>query len=149
MVSGLAALIWTETPTATSDQVWASIRDGAEDLGSPGRDDLFGWGRIDAERSLHAASAVSAAGALPPPVGLPLEPASARVAYRPGEVIVSVCGGAAASDLGLAVLEAGPRAGVYLVRVPVGEEVASALALQKLDWVAYAHPNHILSVADR
>ena len=47
-VSGLAALIWSVNPNLTHDQVEAIIESTAVDLGEPGRDDYFGWGRIDA-----------------------------------------------------------------------------------------------------
>jgi subtilisin family serine protease len=152
MVSGLAALVWTRYPSATAGQVWAAIRDGADDLGSPGRDDLYGWGRINAERSLQVVHIATAAENARLPLALPSTPTSARskpAAYRPGEVIVSLRSGPAAMGGELSVLEAGPSAGVYLVRVPAGEEVASAVALRGLSEVVYAHPNYVLSVADR
>jgi subtilisin family serine protease len=47
-VSGLAALIWSLNPNLTNDQVEEIIESTAVDLGEPGRDDYFGWGRIDA-----------------------------------------------------------------------------------------------------
>jgi hypothetical protein len=56
-VAALAALIRSVHPTETVDQVETTILSTAQDLGAPGRDDLFGAGRI------NAAAAVS----LPPP----------------------------------------------------------------------------------
>ena len=47
-VSGLAALIWSVNPHLTHDQVEGIITSTAVDMGEPGRDDYFGWGRIDA-----------------------------------------------------------------------------------------------------
>ncbi len=47
-VSGLAALIWSVNPHLTHDQVEGIIESTAVDLGEPGRDDYFGYGRIDA-----------------------------------------------------------------------------------------------------
>jgi len=47
-VSGLAALIWSVNPHLTNVQVTGIITSTAVDLGEPGRDDYFGWGRIDA-----------------------------------------------------------------------------------------------------
>lgn len=47
-VSGLVALIWSVNPSLTHDQVEAIITSTAVDLGEPGRDDYFGYGRIDA-----------------------------------------------------------------------------------------------------
>ncbi len=47
-VSGLAALIWSVNPNLTHDQVEVIIESTAVDLGDPGLDEYFGWGRIDA-----------------------------------------------------------------------------------------------------
>ena len=53
-VSGLAALIWSVNPNLTNDQVEEIIKSTAVDLGEPGRDDYFGWGRIDAAAAVMA-----------------------------------------------------------------------------------------------
>jgi subtilisin family serine protease len=50
-VAGLAALLWSARPTLTAAEVRALIEQGAQDLGTPGRDDFYGVGRIDAEGS--------------------------------------------------------------------------------------------------
>jgi subtilisin family serine protease len=47
-VAGLAALVWSRHPEWTHDQVAWAIESTALDRGAAGRDDLFGWGRIDA-----------------------------------------------------------------------------------------------------
>ena len=46
-VSGLAALIWSVNPNLTHDQVEGIITSTAVDLGEPGWDEYFGYGRID------------------------------------------------------------------------------------------------------
>ena len=51
-VSGLAALIWSVNPTLTNDEVADIIESTAVDLGEPGRDDNFGYGRIDASAAV-------------------------------------------------------------------------------------------------
>ncbi|MBM4464475.1 MAG: hypothetical protein FJ014_02715 [Chloroflexi bacterium] len=53
-VSGLAALIWSVNPTLTPDKVEEIIKSTAVDLGEPGRDDYFGYGRIDAAAAVRA-----------------------------------------------------------------------------------------------
>jgi subtilisin family serine protease len=53
-VSGLAALIWSVNPNLTPDQVEGIIKSTAVDLGEPGRDDYFGYGRIDASVAVRA-----------------------------------------------------------------------------------------------
>ena len=47
-VSGLGALLLATHPTFTSEQVRQALRVSATDLGAPGRDPTFGYGRIDA-----------------------------------------------------------------------------------------------------
>jgi len=61
-VSGLAALIWSMNPALTPDEVQDLIEQTADDLGPAGKDDDYGWGRINA----HAALATLAP--LNPPV---------------------------------------------------------------------------------
>lgn len=51
-VAGLAALIYAERPIFGPDQVAQLLTETAQDLGSPGKDEYTGWGRIDAYRAL-------------------------------------------------------------------------------------------------
>lgn len=51
-VAGLAALMLAKRPNLTFTQVRDLIRSTAVDLGDPGRDDVFGYGRIDAAAAL-------------------------------------------------------------------------------------------------
>jgi subtilisin family serine protease len=51
-VSGLAALIASIKPNLTTLGIRQAIRSGSDDLGDPGRDDFFGYGRIDAYQTL-------------------------------------------------------------------------------------------------
>jgi len=55
-VSGLAALLWSFDHSLTADRVRAVIQSTADDLGTPGRDDYFGYGRINAARALESIS---------------------------------------------------------------------------------------------
>lgn len=56
LVSAMLALIWSANPTLSPDQAEQALFSSAVDLGTAGRDDSYGWGRID------AASAVAVAG---------------------------------------------------------------------------------------
>ncbi len=59
LVSGLAALIWSTTPSATADEIATVITHTAVDNNAaliPGWDEYTGWGRIDAERALALAT---------------------------------------------------------------------------------------------
>jgi thermitase len=57
-VSGLAALLWSVVPSLTVDQVESTVESTADDLvdypGAPGKDDYFGYGRINAGRALSS-----------------------------------------------------------------------------------------------
>ncbi len=61
-VAGLVALMMSLDPTLTPIQVRDLLRDNAVDLGTPGFDQYFGYGRIDALATL------SAMGGGPPPL---------------------------------------------------------------------------------
>jgi subtilisin family serine protease len=54
-VAGLASLIWSVNPTYQADLVEILMRWTAVDLGVPGWDMYFGYGRIDASRALREA----------------------------------------------------------------------------------------------
>ncbi|HLD79059.1 MAG: hypothetical protein A2822_04440 [Candidatus Staskawiczbacteria bacterium RIFCSPHIGHO2_01_FULL_41_41] len=48
-VSGVAALAWEANPLLTNAEVRALLQSTADDLGAVGKDDLFGYGLVDAE----------------------------------------------------------------------------------------------------
>jgi parallel beta-helix repeat protein len=52
-VAGVAALIWSQYPNWTRDQVRTQLRYTADDLGYPGFDVNYGYGRINARRSVE------------------------------------------------------------------------------------------------
>ncbi|MEJ2209656.1 MAG: S8 family peptidase [Anaerolineae bacterium] len=64
-VAGLAALIWSLDPTLTPDQVQQTIQDTAVDLGPPGWDANYGWGRIDVQAALLSRAVTSTPSLLP------------------------------------------------------------------------------------
>jgi hypothetical protein len=64
MAAGVAAMIRAANPTMPPDRVAEVLIASADDLGSPGRDDLFGGGRVNAARGVAMALADSIA--LPP-----------------------------------------------------------------------------------
>ena len=45
--AGVAAVIWQENPSFTAAEVRARLRRAVDDLGAPGRDSLFGFGRVN------------------------------------------------------------------------------------------------------
>lgn len=53
-VSGLAALVWSVKPDLTNDEVARVITETVRDLGTPGWDEFYGWGRIDAYQAISS-----------------------------------------------------------------------------------------------
>jgi subtilisin family serine protease len=54
-VAGVAALIWSARPSLGVAELEAVLRASAVDLGDPGRDNVYGSGRVDAEAALTEA----------------------------------------------------------------------------------------------
>ena len=52
VVAGVAALILSVEPELTNEEVRHFLERSAIDLGEPGRDDYYGWGRVDARAAL-------------------------------------------------------------------------------------------------
>jgi len=52
IAAGVAALILSVEPNLTGDEVRHFLERSAKDLGAPGRDDYYGWGRVDARAAL-------------------------------------------------------------------------------------------------
>lgn len=52
-VAGVAALIISKHPGYSPAQVQAAIKQSSEDLGKPGRDDFFGYGRVNAAKAVN------------------------------------------------------------------------------------------------
>ena len=53
IAAGVAALILSLEPDLTSDEVRHILLRSARDLGEPGEDDYYGWGRVDARAALE------------------------------------------------------------------------------------------------
>jgi thermitase len=52
-VAGVAALAWSSFPNMSRDQVRAQLRYTADDLGNPGFDGYYGYGRINARKAVE------------------------------------------------------------------------------------------------
>ena len=55
ITSGVLALIFSANPSLTPGQAQNILFDSATDLGLPGWDELYGWGRIDATKAVELA----------------------------------------------------------------------------------------------
>ncbi len=53
--AGLAALVFSINPSLSGSQVVSLMEDNSDDLGAPGWDEVYGWGRINIEKTLLAA----------------------------------------------------------------------------------------------
>ncbi len=51
-VAAAAALLLQENPTLTPVQIKGLLEENADDLGNPGWDNIYGWGRINLQRAL-------------------------------------------------------------------------------------------------
>ncbi len=58
-ISGVAALLLAKDASLTPSQIRTAIESTADDLGTVGRDDTFGWGLVNAKAALDSIAAVS------------------------------------------------------------------------------------------
>lgn len=56
VAAGIAALAWAVNPSLSAVQVEDLLKSYSEDLGEAGHDPLFGWGRVDAARTVAVAA---------------------------------------------------------------------------------------------
>ncbi len=91
IVAGVAALVISANPSLSATQVQDLLKNNADDLGSPGWDTSYGWGRVNAAKALAAALAAPAA---PADTTAPTAVVSAPLAGSTvsGTVTVSVSG---------------------------------------------------------
>lgn len=59
VANGVLALIWSIAPDLTPQQVETVLYLSCDDLGAPGEDDFFGWGRANARRAVEFAQLAS------------------------------------------------------------------------------------------
>lgn len=68
MTNGTAALLWATNPFLDSYEVEARLYASCDDKGAAGNDNIFGWGRINVNKAVHAA--VEGGMELTPPLSL-------------------------------------------------------------------------------
>jgi hypothetical protein len=61
VVAAVAALVISANPTLSNDQIVSLLEQSADDIGAPGYDTSFGYGRVNALRAVSAASALPGA----------------------------------------------------------------------------------------
>jgi hypothetical protein len=87
-VSGLAALVWSYFPNATRDWVRTRLRDTADDLGDPGFDIYYGYGRINARKAIYGTpSTINYTLIITTTTGGTTNPPPGNYAYNAGSII--------------------------------------------------------------
>lgn len=154
-VAGLAALVWSLYPTHTAIQVRQIIEQTAIDLGDPGWDPQYGWGRIDAGQAMNMGSAVgdqqgavnnSQTGINQQYQGIDDRQAS----IAPGRILVQFNPGVNVSDMLQAQAASGniaqigeiPGLAVQILQVPAGQEWYWVDAFRRLREVRLAGPDY-------
>jgi hypothetical protein len=97
-ISGLAALLLERNPALKPDEVRAILTKTARDLGSPGRDDLFGAGEADAFAAVSAAAAPAVAAVSGENVPERHDDPATRALGQPTPAIASESSAAGAAD---------------------------------------------------
>jgi type VII secretion-associated serine protease mycosin len=169
-VAGLAALVWSVSSSLSNDQVEQIIEETAVDLGDSGRDDVFGYGRIDAYSALVRASSGALAAA--PTMAVPSSPAANGFAsplhtymyrvplrgtestegeFTAGVVLVKfrprVREATISSMLAkypVRAIEQIPALGVLRLSVPEGDEIETSQRLAEDPAVEYAEPDYLV-----
>jgi subtilisin family serine protease/uncharacterized protein YkwD len=151
-VAGLACLIYSQYPSYTPDEVAQAIVHNADDLGTSGRDDVYGCGRINAYRSLAygAASSDCSGWTTFSLENAPVQAgASTDAEFRPGVLLVKfqeVTSLAEREDVlathSLTTLSVIEGLEIHLIAVPEGQELALVETLNAEPSVAYAEPNY-------
>ena len=127
-VAGLAALIWAKYPSYTAAQVWNRITSTSVDLGTAGRDNIFGAGRIDVKKALGITLASMNEPAAPLAPAEPVAAIDQRAApIAPGRVIVKFKSSSQASSTlqhlsQVVVINSIDGIDAQVLRVPVGQE---------------------------
>ena len=79
-VSGVAALVWSNHPDCTNAEVREALKATAEDQGTPGRDDYYGYGIVKAKSASDYLANEIGCGGTPPTPGN--NPPTARFTYK-------------------------------------------------------------------
>lgn len=89
LTAGVAALILSVNPTLTNAQVVDILKQNADDLGTPGYDPYFGYGRINVYKSLVAAKSVVPQTDTTPPTVAIASPAGGTIVKGTASINVS------------------------------------------------------------
>jgi subtilisin family serine protease len=86
--AGVAALVISANPSLSSSQIQQVLKQSADDLGAPGWDPAYGWGRVNAQKAVNLAISLGQTkDATPPTVSFTAPASSSTVS---GNVAVQV-----------------------------------------------------------
>jgi thermitase len=121
VVAAVAALVISANPTLSNDQIVSLLEQSADDIGAPGYDTSFGYGRVNALR------AVSAACAAPGAVSPAPQAAPSVVLSSPGAHAQFVLG----TNISLQAIGSASHAGGVITNISIivnGVQLADGLA---------------------
>ena len=138
LVAGLAALLRARYPGYGDEETAWAILSHAIDLGDPGKDHAYGWGRINA----YQAVAQGATGTPAYELGSARKESTDWGLFAPGELLVGLR--PAPCKVGGMALDAIPHLGVWRVAVPVGQELARLEMWRSSSCLAFVEPNYLI-----
>jgi serine protease len=78
-VAGVAALVWSNHPSKTNAEIRSALQQSAEDLGSAGKDNSYGYGLVRAKAAVDLLAGSGGGGTTPPPAGITLSVSKSKV----------------------------------------------------------------------
>lgn len=152
-VAGLAALVWSKNSGLTNQEVGAQIKNTAEDLGSSGWDNQFGYGRIDAAEAMGTLQTTTTATTSLAEIS-PAD-TDTQAPYIPGEILLKLQTGFTVNKVidqdkvGLAEVKVADTIeplGVQKLTVTSGQEQAVLGQLRHSSGVEYAELNYVVTI---
>ncbi|MEW5960747.1 MAG: S8 family peptidase [Chloroflexota bacterium] len=154
-LAGLAALVWSQNSDLTSQEVWAQIRNTADDLGASGWDQQFGYGRIDAAAAMGALQTTSTTAADDSLAEISAAAAETQAPYIAGELLLKLRTGFTVNqvldpvELGTAdakVADTIDQIGVQKLTVTSGQEQTVLAQLRNSMGIEYAELNYVVTI---
>ena len=153
-VSGLAALIWAKNPNLSNQQVGAIIVGTADDLGPKGRDNFFGYGRINAAKAVSSATSKSSFQVeeklLRPEIAF-----DSNSQFEPGIVLVELKKSlnlaekiGVLNQFSLDVIEIIEQLDILKLKVEPGTEISNINKLRENPSVEFAEPNYLIHLIE-
>jgi hypothetical protein len=154
-VAGLAALIKAAHPSHTPSQIVTTIQSTAVDLGAAGRDNQYGWGRIDAGAAFDALLGASVSEDLAPTTvqllsrddGAEITPGVVLAKFRSGVSVQANAGLLAdLANVNIHVTASVPQTDLLVLAVPPGSEWDVIESLRASPLLEYAEPDLVLRI---